>query len=218
MRTRAIPAPRRAYRLPNLVIATRVALAFVTVGLYTLSFPWATGALALTALVIWMDALDGQLARRLDVASDLGAVMDITADRIVEHVFWIFFALSHAVGAWVPILVVTRSFVVDAARSLAFAQGETAFGDKTMMRSPLGRFLVASRFMRNAYGCAKVGAFLLLGAVATLSATGAPRVSPGLEGGLLLAAQALVLTAVALNLARGIPVVWESRRYVLREA
>lgn len=200
--------------LPNLVVAVRVGLAFAAIALFTLGFRFAVAAVLLTLLVIALDALDGHVARMLGVASDLGGVLDITADRIVEHVFWIWFAVAHQVGVWVPMVVVTRSFVVDSVRSLAFARGATAFGEKTMMRSALTRFLVASRAMRNAYGLAKVAAFALLGALVALDAPGAPA-AHALEGVLRAAALGAVLAAVVLNVIRGLPVVWDSRRYLL---
>ena len=52
--------------------------------------------------------------------------------------------------------MITRSFAVDAVRSLALAEGKTAFGDKTMMQSRLGLWLAASRFHRALYGVTKV--------------------------------------------------------------
>ena len=198
-----------SYRIPNLVIALRVALAFVAAALLLAGSVAAAGvAVALIALVIAMDALDGIVARRLGVTSKLGGVLDITADRIVEHVFWITFAVAHVVGLWVPLVVMTRSFLVDAARGLALAQGRTAFGAESMARSPISRFLTASRAMRNLYGGAKVAAFVLLGLLVVAERIGAPAHLLGAAAG------ASVLVAVALCLARGIPVLLDARTYL----
>lgn len=200
-------------RAPDVVIAIRVALAFVALCLLSLPFRFAVAGLALTIVVIAMDALDGFLARRLGVADDVGAVLDITADRIVEHVFWIYFAVAGVVPVWVPLVIVTRSFAVDTVRSLALTSGMTPFGAKTMMRSALTRFLVSSRFMRNLYGIAKVSAFVLLGAVIVVGkAAGAGfTVTPDTERVLAQIGFAAVATIVALNLVRGLPVLWDSK-------
>ena len=200
-------------RAPDIVIAIRVALAFVALGLLSLPFRFAVAGLALTIVVIAMDALDGFLARRLGVADDLGAVLDITGDRIVEHVFWIYFAVAGVVPVWVPLVIVTRSFAVDTARSLALTSGMTPFGAKTMMRSAFTRFVVSSRFMRNMYGVAKVSAFVLLGAVIVVDrAAGAGlMVAPDIERVLAQIGLAAVATTVTLNLVRGLPVLWDSR-------
>lgn len=203
-------------RLPDLVILLRVALSFVVLGLFSLPFPYPAWALLLTVVAIAMDALDGWLARRLGVASDLGAVLDITGDRIVEHVFWIYFTVAGLVPIWVPLVIVSRSFVVDAIRSVALSNGRTPFGEKTMQRSALSRFLVASRAMRSIYGFAKVAAFVLLGAVVAIGKAAA-------GGRALMSAKAavwfggvtdaVVLLTVLICVVRAVPVVWDARSF-----
>ena len=99
-------SPQKSYLVPNLVIVIRVILAFVAVALLGVASPWAAvAAVVLTVVAIAMDGLDGYLARKLDLTSELGAVLDITADRIVEHIFWIAFAVFGQVGLWVPLVI-----------------------------------------------------------------------------------------------------------------
>lgn len=203
---------RQSYRIPNLVIAARVVLAFVAAGLFVSGGAAAAAVgVVLVVVVIAMDALDGIVARRLGLASKVGAVLDITADRIVEHVFWITFAVLHHVALWVPLVVATRSFLVDAARGFALASGRTAFGEETMARSRLTRFLTASRAMRDLYGGSKVAAFVSLGALVILDRAGAQL------GAVELLASASVLLAVGLCVARGVPVLVDVRAYLPRE-
>lgn len=200
-------------RWPDLVILTRVLLAFGVLGLFSLPFPFAAAALALTVVVVALDGLDGYLARRLRVASDRGAVLDIAGDRIVEHVFWIYYAVAGQVSVWVPVVIATRSFVVDTVRSLALSHGKTAFGERTMQRSPITRFLVGSRFMRSAYGVAKVAAFLLVGALIVLGKPGSGALPFAPSGALVwlrVAAGGAVVLTVTLCVLRGLPVVWDA--------
>ena len=200
---------RPSYRIPNLLIAARVALAFVAAALLLAdSAAAAVAAVVLIVVVIAMDALDGIAARRLGLASNVGGILDITADRIVEHVLWITFAVAHVVVPWVPLVVMTRSFLVDAVRGLALVQGRTAFGAESMARSPLTRFLTSSRTMRNLYGLAKVVAFVLLGLVVASGRAGVE------AGGLELVATISVVVAVALCLLRGLPVLADARAYL----
>ena len=126
--------------LPNLITLVRVVLVFLAVSLYGRGFASAVAAVALTVVIIWMDALDGWVARRTGQTSDMGALVDITGDRIVENVFWIYFACVGLVSFWVPVVVITRGFLTDSVRTLQFEQGKTPFGDKTMMRSGWSRF------------------------------------------------------------------------------
>jgi CDP-diacylglycerol--glycerol-3-phosphate 3-phosphatidyltransferase len=161
-----------------------------------------------------MDGLDGWLARRLGVASDLGAVLDITGDRIVEHVFWIGFAVAGLVPMWVPLVIVSRSFIVDAIRSVALSGGKTPFGDKTMQRTALSRFLVASRAMRSIYGVAKAAAFVLVGGVIVLEKAGTAGrdlVAPAAAAWLGGVAELVVLLTVAICVLRALPVIWDAR-------
>lgn len=46
------------------------------------------------ALIFILDAVDGYVARRSHTTSVFGAVFDIAADRIIENVFWIYFAVN----------------------------------------------------------------------------------------------------------------------------
>lgn len=207
----------RSYVVPNSIIAGRVVLAFVSIWLLGRAEVAAvTAGVALIVVVIAMDGLDGYLARKLDLESELGGLLDITADRIVEHIYWIAFAVAGAVGLWAPLVVMTRSFVVDAARGMALTHGKTAFGGSTLQRSALTRFLTGSRFMRTLYAVAKTAAFVLLGAVLALGRMEAEGGGPGVgpSEAVATAARLTVWLAVGLCVVRGLPVVWDSRAYL----
>jgi CDP-diacylglycerol--glycerol-3-phosphate 3-phosphatidyltransferase len=206
---------RRSYRVPNAIVALRVALAFAAAGLFVVgSAAAATLGVSLTVIAIGMDALDGIVARRMGLASKLGGVLDITADRVVEHVYWITFAVAHVVPLWIPLIVVTRSFVVDAVRGLALARGKTAFGDSSMARSALTRFLTGSRVMRSIYGVAKLAAFVLLGALIATEGAVSEAGLAGLESAALVCAS----VTVALCVVRGLPVIADAAAYLQPEA
>lgn len=204
--------------LPTIITLARVALVFVTVPLFGHSFEAAVVAVGLTIVIIWMDALDGWVARRTGQTSDLGALLDITGDRIVENVFWIYFAVAGAVSFWVPLIVTTRGFLTDTVRALGFEQGKTPFGDKTMMRSTWSRFLVSGRFMRGLYGGLKVASFCALGAVLAVRRgleegrlqAGAPWMRP-----LEIGTEVLVAVTIVVCVVRGIPVLWDGRDLLL---
>ena len=174
------------------------------IAIYLLSLPgegvrWA--AFWLTAFVIYADALDGYLARKLNQASKFGGILDIAGDRVVEMSYWIAFAAFQWVPLWVPLLFAVRGTFVDAIRSHASEQGFTAFGAKTMMQSGLGKFLVASNFSRFTYAVAKALAFCFLIAARTemFSKTALPMV-----------ADILVYITAAFCVLRGLPVILES--------
>lgn len=141
----------------NIITLSRLPLLLLLVGLLYLRWaPAALVVLALMPVLFLMDWFDGYWARTKNQVTDLGSVLDIAIDRVVENVLWIVFAHLGRAPVWVPILFIIRSFVVDGLRGFALARGYSAFG---MMHSPWGRFLVSGRFMRGLYGLAKGLAF-----------------------------------------------------------
>ena len=136
--------------MANLITLGRLILFFALLGMiYSRSLALVSLASLLTIVVIASDALDGYVARRRGSTSDFGSVVDIAGDRVVEQCFWIVFAHLGLIGVWAPLLVVTRGIAVDTLRGLAFREGRTAFGPKTLARSPVTEWLTASRFMRG---------------------------------------------------------------------
>ena len=86
----------------NIITLTRVILAIVTLAMYQMGFYMRAAALVLMIIVFYMDSLDGYVARKLGIASDFGALFDITGDRIVEHVYWIYFTALGMVSCCRP--------------------------------------------------------------------------------------------------------------------
>ncbi len=190
--------------VPNLVTVARVILALVTAGLIWLSadsMRWLS--LFFTIIVIWGDGLDGYLARKLNQCTKLGAVLDIAGDRVVEMTYWIAFAALGWLPVWIPLIFLVRGTFVDAMRAQASELGKTAFGEKTMMETPVGKFLVASNFSRFTYAVVKALAFCLVIAAHTtaLQSTSVPAV-----------ALALSYFATFFCIMRGLPVLIEGRR------
>jgi CDP-diacylglycerol--glycerol-3-phosphate 3-phosphatidyltransferase len=196
--------------VPNFITVSRVVLAIATLALLY----WPANATSptrdtmlwvsfgLTVLVIWGDGLDGYFARKLKQTSKLGAILDIAGDRAVEMAYWIVFAALGWIAVWVPLLYLVRGTFVDAMRSHASSQGFTAFGDNTMMKSPLGKFLVASNFSRFTYAIVKALAFCLVIAAQTAALKG---------GWAQPTADLMVYLSAAFCLLRGLPVLFESK-------
>lgn len=204
--------------LPNLVSLIRVALVFVVLWLFTLDFYARFAATVLTIIVIYMDSLDGYVARKLGIASDFGALLDIAGDRIVEAAYWILFSWKGLFSFWIPVIVVTRGFMTDLIRSAAFAEGKTPFGEKTHLRSNIARFICASRFSRAVYGGAKVVAFVWMGIYLTL-VRGISEFNWAIPNSavnsILYIGKILVYITVVMCVIRGIPIIWESRNLLL---
>lgn len=203
--------------MANLITLGRLILFFFTIGLiYTRVPALVLAAVVLVIVVIVSDALDGWVARYRGSTSDFGSVVDIAGDRIVETCFWVVFAQLGLIGVWAPLLVVTRGIVVDTLRSLAFREGRTAFGEKTMARSALTEWLTASRFMRGLYGTAKASGFVFLTALFAAEVPGGMDTVARVfaSGPLWWLGWLLVYLALALTVIRGLPVVFDSWAYI----
>jgi len=207
---------------PNLITLVRVFLALASVGLFHAGShlgPVASlVALFLLVVTIALDGVDGYIARRTGKTSEAGAIFDIAADRIVESVFWIYFSSAGLISFWIPGIVIARGGFTDFLRAIAFTQGQTAFGEKTMMRTWWGKLLVGSRASRAAYGAVKCAAFFSLGL--WLFFASAPQLQAilttghqNLMSGVRMGAIILAISTVAFCLARGVPVIIEGIRF-----
>ena len=152
------------------------------------------------------DGLDGYIARKRNETSLFGALFDIAGDRITELTLWIVAADIDLVPIWVPLVFIIRGVIVDTIRSSnAVAAGVAPF---SLMRSPLGKFIVAGKFMRILYAVVKASAFAGLSLQRPF-----PILLPELWGsvGWLLAGLTyfFVYLSVVLCVARGLPVIAE---------
>ncbi|MBX9771015.1 MAG: CDP-alcohol phosphatidyltransferase family protein [Candidatus Obscuribacterales bacterium] len=189
-------------------VANTITVGRVFLALATLYLLWLPGdamrwiAFGLTVLVMWGDGLDGYFARKLNQTSKIGAMLDIVGDRAVEMAYWIAFASLSWIPAWVPLLYLIRGTFVDAIRQVASDKGYTAFGEKTMMATPVGKFLVASNFSRFSYAVAKAAAFCLVIAahISNLETTSVPQI-----------AMFLVYFSCVFCVIRGLPVLIEGK-------
>lgn len=191
--------------MANIITLSRIFLAFIAMGLLFYDVKYALVSLILTIFVMWFDGLDGYVARKFNETSKLGAVLDIMGDRIVENLYWMSFCALGWISVLVPIIVLTRGIVTDSLRSLALAQGFTAFGEKTMMQGKIAKFIVASNFSRFTYAVCKALAFLLLIA---------GHLQFNTDHTLYIIGLICTWISVIFCVLRGLPVVFESKRFL----
>lgn len=67
-------------------------------------------------IIFGLDAVDGIIARKRNGTSEIGAVLDIVADRVIENTFWIYFTAMGLIPSWMPIVVMTRGILTDRLR------------------------------------------------------------------------------------------------------
>lgn len=204
--------------MANAITIARVCALFVVISALLTGGPVTVGVCALLiAFIIAADGLDGWVARRRHETGQFGAIFDIVGDRIVENALWITFAYLQLIPLWVPLLVMTRGFLVDGLRSASYSDGMTPFGPRNVMRSPLTRWLTAGRFMRAFFGLAKTLAFVFLAGLwawRSMDTSGTVIGAVYQHGWLRAIGWGLVWSAVALTVIRGVPAILDSVAYI----
>jgi CDP-diacylglycerol--glycerol-3-phosphate 3-phosphatidyltransferase len=202
---------------PNRVTALRVFVGFSAVCLFGRG-PWMNlAAVALTVASVALDALDGHIARRRNLATPVGAQIDILGDRMIENVYFTYFAVVGMVSLWLPVFFFARGAATDFLRGLTMRAGHSGWGTNAMLQTWWGRTLVASRWSRGLYAAMKCVCFCYLGLEFALT-----RGSVALFGGLApdahptIRAGAITLTwaTAVFCFVRGLPVLMEGWRHV----
>src|SRR6184192_4086862 len=206
---------------PNKVTLLRVAVGFAAVSLFGRGAWPNLLAVALTAAAIALDALDGHIARKKKMATPVGAQLDILGDRMIENVYFTYFAVVGMVSLWLPILFFARGAATDFLRGLAMKAGHSGWGANAMLQTWWGQALVASRWSRGLYAAMKCLCFCYLGMELALTRGPVALVS-GLGGDISAAirmgAQMLTWMTAAFCLLRGLPVLVEGWKYLAGSA
>jgi CDP-diacylglycerol--glycerol-3-phosphate 3-phosphatidyltransferase len=210
---------------PNRVTLIRVLFAIAAVTVYgaaprAYALQVGIASIALTFLAVTLDGLDGFLARRFHLVSPIGAQLDILGDRVLENLFFTFFAVSGELSLWVPLLFFARGSITDFLRGLASARERDAcdsafeYRRKWFLEGKWGKASVASPASRVAYGALKCACFCALGIEWTLHHV-AGIVSAPTASFVSAASTALVAATIAFCILRALPVLWEGRLDVL---
>lgn len=201
---------------PNKVTLLRVAVGFAAVTLFGRGAWPNLLAVALTVASIALDALDGHIARKKKMATPVGAQLDILGDRMIENVYFTYFAVVGMVSLWLPILFFARGAATDFLRGLAMKAGHSGWGANAMVQTWWGRALVASRWSRGLYAGMKCLCFCYLGLELALT-RGPVALISGLGGDvsatIRTGAQVLTTATAVFCLLRGLPVLLEGWKY-----
>src|SRR5260370_40990790 len=181
--------------------------------------PWASlAAVGLTVTSIALDALDGHIARTKKLATAIGAQIDILGGRMIENVYFTYFAVVGMVSLWLPVFFFARGAMTDFLRGLALRAGHSGWGANAMLQTWWGRALVASRWSRGLYAGMKCLCFCYLGL--ELALTRGPvallgELAADAHAAVRVGAQVLTWATAGFCLLRGLPVLVEGWKYVV---
>lgn len=143
--------------LPNRLSILRLVLCVAFVGVLTMSQPW-TGAVAFAIFVVAgiTDFLDGYIARKYNLITDLGKLLDPIADKILVTAAFVELVAHNDImpvntPAWIVICVLAREFTVTGLRSLAAAKGVILAAER------IGKHKTVSQIVTALFGLALLG-------------------------------------------------------------
>lgn len=121
--------------IPNSITAFRLVLTAVFILAITLQQPWAN-MLALISFIIAAasDWFDGYFARKLNLVTSLGKLLDPLADKILVAAGFIYLSSNlNSKGlcpVWVTCAIIGREFMVTGLRQIAVEQGVVIAADR----------------------------------------------------------------------------------------
>ncbi len=187
--------------LPNQLTLARLVLAFVFVGALSIDGVPQAGTIALLvfAVAAYTDLLDGQIARKRNLVTNFGKLMDPLVDKILMAAGFVLLCEKGFFPAWMVVVILAREFLVTGLRLVASAEGLVLAAEN------LGKYKTGAQITAIIYF------LVVLAAREPLFAWISPLLdwrSLGPHG----LGQALAWLALILTLVSGASYVWKNRR------
>ena len=128
--------------LPNKLTLLRVALVPVFCIFISIHSPWAQMLAALVFVGASVtDWFDGKIARRDNLITDFGKLMDPIADKLLVTAAMVFLTAQHRMMAGVCMVFIAREFIISGFRMIAASRG------KVIAAGPLGKYKTAAEMV-----------------------------------------------------------------------
>ena len=119
------------FNLPNCLTLARILATPVVVLLLYFEGPGTCMVAAIVfALASLTDMIDGHIARKENLVTNLGKFLDPLADKVLICSILIMLTYLNWVSAWIVILIVCRELIVTGLRAIAAGEGEVIAADK----------------------------------------------------------------------------------------
>lgn len=118
--------------LPNSLTVSRLVLTAIFVVGFSFAGPVGYGIALVTFIVAAItDFLDGYLARKLNLVTSLGKLLDPIADKVLTASAFIFLTAHEQefCPAWVVVVILAREFLVTGLRQIAVEKGRVIAAD-----------------------------------------------------------------------------------------
>lgn len=109
--------------LVTFFLLVRLELEPLTIGNYSISYNQVF-ALILFIIAASTDGLDGYIARKRKIVTNLGKLLDPLADKLLMAAVLISLVEMGKLGAWVAIIIISREWAVTGLRQVALMEGQ----------------------------------------------------------------------------------------------
>lgn len=135
--------------LPNKITVTRLFLTLIIIvmlvipysslGINIMTFDVGGVKVELTYIIAGVifiiasltDFLDGYLARKYNLVTDLGKMLDAIADKVLVNPILVILACNNFIPAIIPVIYITRDIIVDAVKMQAASKGHVVAAIKS---------------------------------------------------------------------------------------
>ena len=135
--------------LPNKITVTRLFLTLVIIvmlvipysslGINVMTFDVGGVKVELTYIIAGVifiiasltDFLDGYLARKYNLVTDLGKMLDAIADKVLVNPILVILVCNNFIPAIIPVIYITRDIIVDAVKMQAASKGHVVAAIKS---------------------------------------------------------------------------------------
>lgn len=111
---------QKIMNLPNKLTVARVIAVPFFIAAFILEYYLV--AFVIFAAASLTDMLDGQIARKYNLITNFGKIMDPLADKILVYSAFCLM-IGHLIPAWMFIIILSREFVVSGMRTVAASEG-----------------------------------------------------------------------------------------------
>ena len=116
------------------ILATPVFLFFLVPGWFGQLLglnQWGRYAAAVVFIIAALsDLVDGKIARKYNLVSELGKFLDPIADKLLVTAALVAFIMTDGLSVWVVFIILAREFIVQGFRIVAVGQGVVIAADK----------------------------------------------------------------------------------------
>ena len=187
--------------LPNRLTISRIILTFIFIFFISqsglVSMIVAATVFALASLT---DFYDGYVAKRYQLESDFGKLMDPIADKFLILAAFLAFVRMHLVEDWMAVLILGREITITGFRLFAVTKGKVLAAERAGKHKTVSQIVAIFAIL----------GFIIVKELLTAFSKWSPQIEMWWRGGI----DVLMLVTVSLTLISGISYLWNNRRLI----